>query len=401
MPETDLRRAYRAPQRRIPEGQTGLNTLNRRALAGGLAVVAAAGIPALAAGYGSDPDAWLVARAAGKLWTTGTYVVSRFPGYPLHEIASAPLVGLGGCVAANAGTLVASLVLTALWFRIARRAGRNPLTLFFSLVCAPLVLTNVATTMDYLWSLAFLMAALDAALEKREIASGVLTGIASGFRPSNLSLVIPLCILVALSNGGRASLRYAFAAAAASAASFLPVLVTYGGPFHWFALTTAEMSDVHPAPGIRVLDFGYRILYAAGPLAFIAIAVVLAGGRARLRKAVGEKDPIVISCFAALIVAAAQFFALPLERAYLLPALPFALLLADTVATPRASLAVFLCIVSLNVVNPDIIRHQKPGYALAPNIHDGRLQESWRERTAMADLQDRIRREGGKPLDAP
>ena len=309
-------------------------------------------------------------------------------------------MGLGGCVASNAGTLAAALVLTALWFRIANKAGRNPLMLFFSLICAPLVLTNVATTMDYLWSLAFLLAALDAALEKREIASGILTGIASGFRPSNLSFALPLFILVALGTGKHASLRYTGAAVAAAAASFFPVLLTYGGPLHWFALTTAEMSDVYPAIGVRVLDFGYRILYAAGPLASITIAGVVTMGRGRLREAVQQKDPIIISCIAALAVAAVQFFALPLERAYLLPAFPFALLLADRVSTPRASLAVLLCIVSLNVVNPDIIRHQRGGYALEPNIHEGRLQESWRERTAMSELQDRLRRDGGTPLDA-
>jgi len=64
------------------------------------------------------------------------------PGYPLHEILSAPLVGLGGCTLSNAGTLVAALFLAALWYRISGKLAKNPLTLFFSLLCAPLVLTN-------------------------------------------------------------------------------------------------------------------------------------------------------------------------------------------------------------------------------------------------------------------
>jgi hypothetical protein len=91
---------------------------------------------------------------------------------------------------------------------------------------------------------------------------------------------------------------------------------------------------------------------------------------------------------------------LPLERAYLLPALPFVLLIADRLSSPRITLAVFLCIVSLNVVNPDIIRHERSGPVMTPNVHEGRLQESWNERVARMELQIGIQEEPGK-ADGP
>jgi hypothetical protein len=367
----------------------------RRWLLAGLAIIAAAGIPVLSAGYGADPDAWLVASAAGKLWATGHYVVSRFPGYPLHEIVSAPLVGLGGCALSNAGTLAATLLLAVLWYRIAGKLARNPLMLFFSLVCAPLVLTNAATTMDYLWSLAFLLAALAAALENREIGSGICTGLAAGFRPSNITLALALFTFFALRGGRTAAVRYLIAAGGAAAASFLPVLVTYGGALNWFALTRAEMGDVHPALTARVLEFGYRLVYAAGPLAFIALAGIAYTGRTRLRDAVRERDPLVLSSLVALAVTTLQFLALPLDRAYLLPALPFVLLLADRLSSARMSIALFLSIASLNVVNPDVLRHERSGSVVTLNVREGRLQESWNERVAMMELQRRMQRETG------
>jgi hypothetical protein len=370
--------------------------LNRRWLLCGLAIVAAAGIPVLTAGYGADPDAWLVASAAGKLWASGQYVVSRFPGYPLHEIVSAPLVGLGGCSASNAGTLVATLLLAALWYRISGKLAKNPLTLFFSLVCAPLVLTNAATTMDYLWSLALLLAALDAALERREIAAGIFTGLAVGFRPSNLTIALPLFTFIALRGDRTAGVRYLIATGTTAAAAFLPLLVTYGGPLRWFALTRAEMGDVHPAFTARVLEFGYRLVYAAGPLAFVALATVAFRGRDRLREAVRDRDPVVVSSIIAIAVMTLQFFALPLERAYLLPALPFVLLVADKLSSPRMSLAIFLCIVSFNVVNPDIIRHEPSGPVVTPNLREGRLPESWNDRAAMMEMQIRMQQETGE-----
>lgn len=369
---------------------------NRRWLLGGLVIIAAAGIPVLGAGYGADPDAWLVASAAGKIWASGRYVVSRFPGYPLHEIASAPLVGLGGPAASNAGTLLAALLLAALWYRISAKVAQNPVLTFFSLICTPLVLTNAATTMDYLWSLAFLLAALDAALKQRVVAAGVFTGIAAGFRPSNLTVALALFTFVALRSDRSSGVRYLIASAATATAAFLPVLVTYGGPLRWFALTSAEMSDVHPAFAARVLEFGYRLVYAFGPLAFIAIAAVVFRGRARLLDAVRGGDPVVTSSLVAIAVIIVQFFALPLERAYLLPPLPFALLLTDRLSSARMSLAVLLCIVSLNVVNPDIIEHDPSGHIAKLNVHHGRLQESWTERAAMMELQNRMQQETGK-----
>jgi hypothetical protein len=370
--------------------------LNRSWLLCGFAVIAAAGVPVLASGYGADPDAWLVASASVKLWTTGHYAVSRFPGYPLHEIVSAPLAGLGGCTLSNAGTLVAALFLAGLWYRISVKLATNPLTLFFSLLCAPLVLTNAATTMDYLWSLAFLLAALDAALDRKVIASGVFTGLASGFRPSNITIALALFAFIVLRGGRPAGIRYLVAAGATAAAAFLPVLVTYGGPIEWFALTRAEMADVHPAFTARVLEFGYRIVYATGPLALAALATVAFRGRERLRLALRDRDPVMVSSLIAVAVMTAQFFALPLERAYLLPALPFVLLIADRLSSRRMSLAMFLCIVSLDVVNPDIIIHDRSRPVVSPNVHEGRLQESRNERIAMMELQAGIQEETGK-----
>jgi hypothetical protein len=367
--------------------------LTRRWLLWGCAIVAAAGIPVLSAGYGADPDAWLVASVAGRLWSDGSYAVSRFPGYPLHEIVSAPLVGLGGCTLSNAGTLVAALVLTWLWYRISGKLGKNPRLLFLSLICSPLILSNAATTMDYVWSLAFLLAAFDAALERKEIASGILTGLAAGFRPSNLSLALALWTLVTLGGTRRVGLRYIIAAGASACAAFLPVLVTYGGPLRWFALTRAEMGDVHPEFGARVLEFGYRSVYAAGPLAFIILILAAITGRESLREAVREKDPVIVASLVAIAVMAIQFFALPLERSYLLPALPFVLLVADRCSSPRMSLALLICIASMNLVNFDIIGHRRSGDVVAPGVHEGRLQESWSDRLAMMEIQRTLHRE--------
>ncbi len=356
----------------------------------GLAVVAGVSIPVLGAGYGADPDAWLVAQSAETLWKTGHYFASRLPGYPLYEIVSAPLVGLGGCLASNTGTLAAALVLTFLWYLLSRDIGKNPVPLFLSLIFAPIVLTNAATTMDYLWSLAFILAAFIAARSKRAILSGICTGVAAGFRPSNLTLAIPLFVYLALREGRGERARYLVAAGVTAIIATLPLMLTYGGPFRWFALTQIAMNDIHPQPAARVFDFSYRSVYALGPLAFLAVSFALWNGRARIRESWHEKDPLMVASSVAVGIMAIQFFALPLERSYLLPAIPFLLVLVDRVSSTRLSLVVLLCIASMNIVNPDITVHASNRPVFSPALREGRIAESCRDRQAMMVLQQKL-----------
>lgn len=348
-----------------------------------VACILAVTLPVLSAGYGHDADSWLVARVAGDLWVTGRYAVSRFPGYPLHEIISAPLVGLGGCVASNAGSLAATLGLVAVWYRVVRRIGKHERTLFLSLALAPLVLVNAAVTIDYLWSLLFILLSLDATTRRKAIAAGIFTGVAAGFRPSNFSVAVPLLLLFWKHGGRGPAFRYVLTAAIASLAAFLPMLLTYG-PIDWVILTRAEMSDVHPPPLQRVLFFGYRTIYALGPLAAVTAAAILFGGRERLRDAVSSRDPMVLASVTMVSLSALQFFLLPLERSYLLPALPFLLLLIDRVGSARGNLLVCLAILSLNLFNPDILRHDREGPTASFSLRAGRLLEAWKERTDMA-----------------
>ena len=77
-------------------------------------------LPFLWLGYGEDPDTWRVARSASTLWESGLYETSRMPGYPLHEIISSPIIGIGGAPLSNAFALLIGLLLVVVWKQIAR-----------------------------------------------------------------------------------------------------------------------------------------------------------------------------------------------------------------------------------------------------------------------------------------
>ena len=52
-------------------------------------------LPFVFAGYGTDTDTWKFAIVIREIADTGHYTASRVPGYPLMELACAPLAHLG------------------------------------------------------------------------------------------------------------------------------------------------------------------------------------------------------------------------------------------------------------------------------------------------------------------
>ena len=105
-------------------------------------------LPFLWTGYGADDDDWLVAKSASLLWKTGVYHESRLPGYPLHEILSAPFVGLGGAPLSNTTTLVATLVSIVVWRKISNNIGKHKKLLVIAFAFAPVVWQHSAETID-------------------------------------------------------------------------------------------------------------------------------------------------------------------------------------------------------------------------------------------------------------
>ncbi|MCZ6777295.1 MAG: hypothetical protein O7D34_12725 [Ignavibacteria bacterium] len=347
-------------------------------------------IPLLWIGYGSDADAWRVAYVGETLLQTGEYQVSRFPGYPLHEILSAPFVSLGGAPLSNAATLLAALICILVLTRIVLREAKHPRLLVVCLAFSPLFLKSSATTMDYVLSLLFLLLALDAALKKRTVAAAIWLGVAAGFRPSNFVAMIPLISLLYLNGSPRRDLlKFCAASIVCGAIAFLPVIVTYG-LLNWVHITRFEMSDIVFSPVDRLLFFGYRGVYALGPLGVLSAGTVLLLHRRAVIQQVRMKQPIFISSLIGVVTFMLLYFSFPLEREYLLPAFPFLYLLLDSVATKRQLIVFMICVFSFAFINPDVIRHH--GFRGTPefNVHSGMLIEEWQKRTQLLEQRTRI-----------
>src|SRR5262245_49932994 len=181
-------------------------------------------------GYGSDGDAWLVARAAAQIWQSRQYVASRTTGFPLFESTLAPLVHLGGWRLSNLLPLMAGVgFIQALFYLSDRKQFVHQLPTIISLAFLPVVVKNAASTMDYLPALAILMWSYCLLIDGPPLLCAVLVGAACGFRPSSGLFVLP-CLLYTLRTTGNArlALKMLPTAAAVGTMAFSPSLFTYG-----------------------------------------------------------------------------------------------------------------------------------------------------------------------------
>lgn len=347
-------------------------------------------LPFIWTGYGADADAWKVARAADTLWRSGQYAPSRLPGYPLHEILLAPIVPAGGSPFSNGLTVAASLLALFVWYHVAARATRLPLLSTIGLAFIPLFWISSDTSIDYVWSLLFILLSLQCLFDKRILLGGVCLGLAAGFRPSNLVAALPLLTFLLLQERSpQKAAGFIAAVFATSAIAFSPLLLRYG-LVGWVSETHSEMSDISFTWSERIQFFSYRSLYSLGPLAAIYGAGLLGLRHEVLLKAIRSRDPILVSSLVAVGTYVLLYFTIPLERFYLLPAVPFLLIVIDRFATRNQFLIFVCCLISFAFVNPDIVVHKGVVGTPGLNVHWGLVVEDYEKRTEMLEDRERI-----------
>lgn len=102
-------------------------------------------LPFLSAGYGLDGDSWAVAISAMKLHSSGNYIVSRLPGYPVQEWLTSLVIG-GGPLIVNGLTALISTI-GFLFFALTLRAlrFRSVYLASYALAAIPIIFIHSTT----------------------------------------------------------------------------------------------------------------------------------------------------------------------------------------------------------------------------------------------------------------
>jgi hypothetical protein len=310
-------------------------------------LVLASRLPWIAAGPGTDPDSYRVINAARHIAETGRYAASRLPGFPVHEYLTAAVVRFGPA-ATNMVTALCSVSAFVFFALLLREAGARAWLLgALAFAFSPVVFVNSTCTIDYIPSLMFMLAAAHALLRRHPLAAGILLGLAVGCRITAGAMLLPFIVWTLREDRGVARIRRIGLMVAATtlvaAFCFLPVLATYGAGFFTYYGNTDYPSALQLLAASTVALWG-----VPGVVALLGLCILAPFIRTAIGVRFGEPRCERAFRMALLVVLLyeAVFLLLPVEAGYLIPATPFALLMA-AVAIPERyfrAAAVVLCV---------------------------------------------------------
>ena len=313
----------------------------------------------LGPGYVFDPDAWRVAYAAKVIATAGHYEASRFPGYPVQEFASALLLRGGPAAVCGASALLAAIGAGFLALAFRKLGSRDGVLAALALASAPAVFISSVQAMDYAWALGFALASLYAALCRRPLLAGILLGLGIGCRLPTGAWLLPIALAVLERSSPGHRLRSAavlvLAAAVTGVLAFVPVYLEYGSRFFRYYYTS------YPPLVALAKEATVDLWGIPGTLALVILvpaALLAARGKPARSSIPGTANPLLMIVWGlGIAVTIAVYLRLPLKAFYLIPVVPFALLLLGQSLERRAFLAI--CVALL--VSPWLFKVSQPG----------------------------------------
>ncbi|HRH67352.1 MAG TPA: hypothetical protein PLU53_13700 [Bacteroidia bacterium] len=303
--------------------------------------------PFLFAGYGLDGDSWAVAITALRLHDTGQYLVSRLPGYPVHEWLTSLVIG-GGPFAVNCLTALVS-TLGFLYFALTLRAlrFRSVYLASFALAAIPVIYIHSTTAIDYNFALAFILVSLYFVIKDNPVVAGIFLGLAIGSRITSGAMLIPFAIMLTKTTGLRANVwrtvKLTLPALGIGGLVFLPVFIQYGWGFFTYY-------DV-PYPSIPKVLYKFSV-EVWGVLGFVALllSIVLlflpvreSSQKYLFPRSVNER--FVVAWLVAVDLYIIAFLKLPMESGYLIPMIPFVILILGKYLYQRAFNFLCVCLI--------------------------------------------------------
>jgi hypothetical protein len=316
-------------------------------------IVIVSRLPFLSAGYGTDWDNWRVANTARSIAETGGYSISRNPGHPLQEMFFS-LIWANGPVALNGVTAIFSALAVLCFALSLQQIGcKDSMLASLALGFTPVVFINSTNASDFVPALALILAGLYCVLKHQAIVAGVLIGTAVGWRITSGAMLVPLAMILYDPTARSASISAMWKLCAVTVlvgiASFVPVLMTYG--LSLFARHEYVYVPLHGIVKVATVDVW-------GSIGSLAIAAAVARFIVSPKASQGDTSvprstPVTMmpACSVAVILYAAGYLAMLInarggvKAAYLIPAVPFAIVLLGWLLARRLFVAVCMAII--------------------------------------------------------
>ncbi len=288
----------------------------------------------------TDQDVLAVVNSAYLLRYEHVYAVSRFPGSPFYEIINSLLIN-GGWVATNTATAVVSFFSILLFGKILNILEikyRALLLITFTLM--PVLWINSTITMDYMWSLMFILLAFYFMFTEKYYFSGIALSFAINSRITSLAIVIPLLYWL-LHKKVDIKTIYTFLGITviASVVLFSPVFYTHGLDFLKYTPREITFNEVFYGITTQLLSIPAMIVLF---IAFVAA------------RNIPKNDFSFNLSLLVVLVYALLFIYHPAKPAYLIPAVPWGLIILSKSFSRVIVILVCVLIILNGIVYVDI-----------------------------------------------
>ena len=283
-------------------------------------------LPFLNCGYGAEEDAWAMRLVTERIATSRVYEVSRLPGHPVQEIIYS-LMPKQAFVFNLLTLLISTGGIIFFMLALQRLKIENYLSAGIAIAFVPVIFINSANALDYMWAFAFSMASFYCLLGNNFLVCGILIGIAVGCRITSGAMLAPFIYYAySISNPGKRLkniLLLLMSACACSALVFLPVMNQYGINFF-------QYYEHFPLPSFAK-SFYKGSIAVWGTIGVISLIIPLFLMFPKVSYLLNKENTnykhLIRTCCITIALYLIAFIKLPLKSAFMIPLIPFVILL--------------------------------------------------------------------------
>lgn len=287
-------------------------------------------LPFLSAGYGVEEDSWGIALEAFNSNVTGVYEPSRLPGHPVQELIFSAIWGVGPIVFNGLCAFFSAVAVLFFALILRRFYFKHFIIASYAFAFLPVYYITSTYTIDYSWTEAFVLISLYALLKNKIILCGFFLGLAVGCRITSGAMLIPFMIIAweQRNNFKNTSnfLKMFLPMSIVALLAFTPIIQKYGISFFMYY-------DQFPYPPLtKVL---YKMVLGVfgliGTLALVGSILIIVFNKKnqQLSKSFsnGLDKKIIYAAVVIIILYIISYFRLPQKSGYMIPIIPFVILL--------------------------------------------------------------------------
>lgn len=351
-------------------------------------------------GYGVEEDSWGLVLNAYEIYSSKAYSMSRLPGHPFQEIILALFWNIDHSPIFYNGLSAFFSLFAGIYFYLILKEFRfkNPLPGALALVMTPVILIAGTYTIDYIWALAFILMSYYYLLKDKNIFAGILLGMAVGCRITSGAMLLPFILTIMLYASRRNlwnSVVFTFFCFITSLLMFFPVYFTYGIDF-------LDYYQLPYPPLLKALYKGSIGVFGAFASLIIVFLFLIFVSKQKLNsfKKLYSKNIsfLVFPWILAIVLYILAYFNYPQKSAFLIPAIPFFILLSGYLLRPGYfKILAYSLLLSSFVISVDITDKYRgsdySGIAFTFNVSDQNIYIDPLNGPIFADRSKRINKQ--------